>query len=715
MKKFKFFALAFAALSFAACSDDVLDGKGGNTGIAGDGTPAYLTISFSANSGNSSRSTADDANNNGDQDGNAEDSNHHSTGTENEQAIKDVLVVIVPTEAKVGEGNVNFAQLYTTGLSSTEGENGKFTIQNASNNTYVNDKAIELTTGEYNVLVVANPVDELKIQGLGEGIRNDNRVETLYAEIVNGEYDLSGDENESAYQSLAKGEGTGGNEFRIMMANKGYNADGDAYTVNLTSENDADNPAVAEIEIERVYSKITFREKNNNIYKVPVRIGKVEASTVDAAIDMTPGSTPTYEYRKLNVAKDLDGQLVYVRFDTDADGENPEFKGVYLPDPYETTASVTKPAETPEGTSTSITAIIYTPITPSTTAGEGYYRVNDTSNPTASLTYQTNADAPTREWYVKLEGYALVNLSKSVYYVRHTTSSSTGLPEAFGKLNGIDNYLYTPYWNEKNSVSLSDVDEANETIANADEWFYNTLADVSEESKGLTISGGTIMNGSVAATYYKPLSSLISESASVDGNGSQHTDVSSLGLGKRMAYCFENSTDINHQMHGISTGISFVARIYEDASCATPLNGPLYKYSNYLFDSLKAIEESFGSTLSDDFKELVQKEEAGTEITREDLAGLPENISLYNGNFCYYYTTEIKHYDNGDNASLGNMEFAIMRNNIYSLAVSDINMIGDPFVDPTPNIPNEYPKAKTALNVQVEILPWIVRYNDIEF
>ena len=46
MKKFKFFALAFAALSFAACSDDVIDGKGENTGTGGDATPAYLTISF---------------------------------------------------------------------------------------------------------------------------------------------------------------------------------------------------------------------------------------------------------------------------------------------------------------------------------------------------------------------------------------------------------------------------------------------------------------------------------------------------------------------------------------------------------------------------------------------------------------------------------------------------------------------------------------------
>ena len=52
-------------------------------------------------------------------------------------------------------------------------------------------------------------------------------------------------------------------------------------------------------------------------------------------------------------------------------------------------------------------------------------------------------------------------------------------------------------------------------------------------------------------------------------------------------------------------------------------------------------------------------------------------------------------------------------NNIYSLAVSTINEIGAPFVDPTPNTPNESEEA--ALDITVKLTPWIVRYNDIEF
>ena len=40
MKKFKFYALAFAAIAFAGCSDDVIDGQGAS-GTQGDGTPRH--------------------------------------------------------------------------------------------------------------------------------------------------------------------------------------------------------------------------------------------------------------------------------------------------------------------------------------------------------------------------------------------------------------------------------------------------------------------------------------------------------------------------------------------------------------------------------------------------------------------------------------------------------------------------------------------------
>lgn len=162
MKKFKFFALAFAALSFAACSDDVIDGKGGNTGTDGDATPAYLTISFTANGGNSSRSTADDANNYGDQDGDAEDSGHSNAGTADENAVYTALIVVNPADG----GNTGYAKLYSTAAATEEDD--KITLVDNTNKLYKTNP-IEVAEGRYNVLVVINPVNELLPQGINEG------------------------------------------------------------------------------------------------------------------------------------------------------------------------------------------------------------------------------------------------------------------------------------------------------------------------------------------------------------------------------------------------------------------------------------------------------------------------------------------------------------------------------------------------------------------
>ena len=737
MRKFKFFALAFAAFCFAACSDDAIDGQGGNTGTVGDGTPAYLTISFSANSSSSSRSTADDANNNGDDhstdddpdtpdvnEGNGEDSGHHNDGTADERAVDRVLVVIVPSNG----GNVNFAKLYSTRVSGTSTSEDEFTIVNKTDGSYVNDSPIELATGKYNVIVVANPVVDLitGISGgdLNAGIENSNVVEDLYTKITTGNYNPT----ETDYANIAAGNPlTTGTNFRVMMANKGLSTSGQAYTVELTEANVSPNkPAVADIEVERVLSKVTFRETNSNIYEIHPKVGAVRAEKVEGAIQ----KDGTWIKTTLNVAADALGNEVYVWVQENEDTGERTYT-VYKED-----GTTTEVAGEPELTK-------YTLLTAKDkdefTAGDKNtcYAVADVNNPMASITYKPDDTiTPEQTWYVRLEGYALVNLSKNVHYVRHTISTAGG-ETPFGVLNG-SNYLYTPYWGEKNGINF--VEDAKgdlqfpagfDPTTTTDVWFYNTLAKVSAESENMTINAdGEFKLGETTddAIYYKPMSSLGSdEDGTVTGDDHYETDPTKPDVGKFMAYCFENSTDLDHQTHGLSTGISFVARMYKTNNNGT-LSDPvtrLYRYgNNNLFESLAAIQQAFGeSFMSDAFNKLVEKEATpNSEITENDLKDLAEaedggeQIELYNDNICYYYTTEIKHFDNGDNSVLGNMEFAIMRNNIYSLAVTGINMVGDPAVDPTPGTPDENPTPEEAqLDVQVEILPWIVRYNDIEF
>ena len=63
------------------------------------------------------------------------------------------------------------------------------------------------------------------------------------------------------------------------------------------------------------------------------------------------------------------------------------------------------------------------------------------------------------------------------------------------------------------------------------------------------------------------------------------------------------------------------------------------------------------------------------------------------------------------------MEFSTVRNNVYKLAVTNILEFGhpgDPKDDPDPENPEDPDETpKTYFRVQVKVLPWVVRVNNI--
>ena len=88
------------------------------------------------------------------------------------------------------------------------------------------------------------------------------------------------------------------------------------------------------------------------------------------------------------------------------------------------------------------------------------------------------------------------------------------------------------------------------------------------------------------------------------------------------------------------------------------------------------------------------------------------------GYYCYYFYWN-RHNDNQKSGLMGDMEFATVRNNVYKLAVTGINRIGhptNPGDDPDPEKPENPDEPPTNyIRVQVEVLPWVVRVNNIEF
>ena len=661
MRNLKYVSLLLVAGMFAACSDN-LDVNKENGAGGGDKTPAYLTISI-ANNGNSSRA------NTGTDDGTAEDSGLGNAGTANENKVNTILLVALSEDESSG-----IAKLYAAG---TEGKVSDWATTTAG--TYTTDETLKLSVGTYKILAVANPYADF-VNGITE-TTDLATVRGLYDKITEGKYVPTASETtaDAAAAVLAT------DDEGVMMGNKAE------VTVELKEENTPEHPAEATVEIERAVSKITFRNKMdgediNNVYEVPVSAGTVKAKTVQGKINADDSEVT------LNVAYDICSptpNTVYV-----------------LVNDVDKTTTVYGAPEQGSDVYRELTAKTQEEYNLGTAENKKeWYVVKNTSKPWESLNYQFDEESATAgNWYVRIEGYALTNLSKEQNHVRHI-GDGHGVSTPFGTLNG-NNYLITPYWADKNGVTFGADGNFTGNPATTT-WFYNTLADVSAESENLTIdTDGSFKNGGAAATYYRALPTTDEDPGTVTGG----TGSSNPEVGARMAYCFENSTDIDHQTHGLSTGISFVARMYKDESCTQPIT-TLYQYNGYNFESLKAIGEAFGANTPKAILDLIDKETASTPITKEDLEAA--GIKQYSSNICYYYTTEIKHFDNGNNNTLGNMEFAIMRNNIYSLAITNISKIGDPIVDPTPETPNETKEA--ALKVSVKIIPWIVRYNDIEF
>lgn len=88
------------------------------------------------------------------------------------------------------------------------------------------------------------------------------------------------------------------------------------------------------------------------------------------------------------------------------------------------------------------------------------------------------------------------------------------------------------------------------------------------------------------------------------------------------------------------------------------------------------------------------------------------------GYYCYYFYWN-RHNDNGNNGVMGPMEFGVVRNNVYKLAVTNIHKLGHPRVsenDPDPVDPDDPDEeGNIYLSVSVEVLPWVVRINNIDF
>ena len=209
---------------------------------------------------------------------------------------------------------------------------------------------------------------------------------------------------------------------------------------------------------------------------------------------------------------------------------------------------------------------------------------------------------------------------------------------------------------------------------------------------------------------------------------------------KIWCYAKENTIPgIDAQKHDVSTGVVFKGELAagETASnavkTAMAAKQRIYVFNNVLYgawsDVKAAAEAGTDATLQAAYNQAATGVAADAEPTGAAAAAAGfTGYSAKDGKYYNYYYYWNRHNDNGDPYKMGIMEFAVVRNNVYKLAVNAINRFGHPTPpDPSNPDPNPEPDPDPVVpdgpdesvnyyfNVTVKVLPWTVRINNIEF
>ena len=460
-------------------------------------------------------------------------------------------------------------------------------------------------SGNYGVIVILNPCQEIKTainSFIGDGTLPSGK-ESMYDYITS--YEVKATTGDNPTSAIAT-------DNKFMMVNKV------AVAANVVS-NEKDKPSTASVDVERVVSKITYMPtQTNNLYKV-------EDTTVKYTVTTTDGwrvENNIATYMTGMACGTLEGSAIY------------EHKGVYY------TSTGTQHPEANDNPAATL-----------------FERTSDV-NPEA-IKWTTTNENTTRNWFVKLDKVALVNLSNSVYAVRRRATADTwNSPTFFGTLSSSE-YLMDPNTLVKNNGETEYAD-----------YFYNVASAV----KQVQVTNMSDQETDDFKSYFKDLPTVADEDK----------------VGTTLAYCFENIVKKANQNGNYVTGVIFRGQICN--ADGTSYNNNVYKYKGKYYLSLA--------------EAAANNDKSVTEVEADT-----DNLITYESGHCYYCSKDIFHHEGS-----GTMERAIMRNNAYVLKVTGFKTIGSAeIVFPTDDEQGEDTDKNFYLKLTSTILPWQVRFNNIEF
>ena len=286
---------------------------------------------------------------------------------------------------------------------------------------------------------------------------------------------------------------------------------------------------------------------------------------------------------------------------------------------------------------------------------------------------------------IYLSEAAVINVSKESYYFRRVAATETGADFVVGGVEGPTNYVVDTDWTAKTTLKTTWDDNG------AFDLFYSPFFNrASWNWIDLTALSATDNIGAISGKDYKFLS-----------------------------YVSENTLPgVKAQINGLSTGVVFRGYFHNGSAL---INGTeyLYVYANKYYgdwdqvtyyadlDNNAALTAAYNAV--SDPTNLAECANAGFTVYTPDADG---NYPVY-----YYYWN--RHNDNNKPNQMGVMEYAVVRNNVYKLAVTNISKFGHPEDgegDPDDGgSEREDEEERHYFQVSVKVLPWTVRVNDIEF
>lgn len=376
---------------------------------------------------------------------------------------------------------------------------------------------------------------------------------------------------------------------------------------------------------------------------------------------------------------------------------------------------------------------------------------------------------------VKLTRMALVNMSKNFYYLRRVSATGTDTNWVYcgqeTPADGVTPFVVDTDWSAKNTRAIKAVNTnfnfplyTADSLYNKDAWYIDNYAEI---LKNKNLDSWT---GSAGNQYH--IWRYVTENT-IPGAENQIT-VQSTGIVFKGRIMLGKDAEEDGADHYISedliealsntTATSAIIYRFENRLFAGPkdiidgahqdgTNSALYGavkkvLSNWKYD---ATNKSYtiggsGDPLTPDIAyEILFETTNDPDVAEMTIVGLDDtNFSKYNtpketaismfrpekldagdgdagetyGYYCYYFYWN-RHNDNGKSGLMGKMEFATVRNNVYKLSVTGIGKLGHPTTpgdDDDPEEPNDPDEDPTNyIQVNVEVLPWVVRVNNIEF